>query len=42
MEFVDLYAQYLTIREEIDAAIATVIRESSFIRVHDSPPSSER
>jgi dTDP-4-amino-4,6-dideoxygalactose transaminase len=34
MEFVDLYAQYLTIREEIDAAIATVIRESSFIRGH--------
>lgn len=32
MEFVDLYAQYLTIREEIDAAIASVIRESSFIR----------
>ncbi|MEO7501178.1 MAG: DegT/DnrJ/EryC1/StrS family aminotransferase [Gemmatimonadaceae bacterium] len=32
MEFVDLHAQYLTIREEIDDAIATVIRESSFIR----------
>lgn len=32
MEFVDLYAQYQTIREEIDAAIATVIRESSFVR----------
>jgi dTDP-4-amino-4,6-dideoxygalactose transaminase len=32
MEFVDLYAQYLTIREEMDAAIASVIRESSFIR----------
>jgi len=32
MEFVDLHAQYLTIRDEIDEAIATVIRESSFIR----------
>ena len=32
MEFVDLHAQYLTIRDEIDDAIATVIRESSFIR----------
>jgi dTDP-4-amino-4,6-dideoxygalactose transaminase len=32
MEFVDLYAQYQTIHEEIDDAIATVIRESSFIR----------
>src|SRR5438876_11616021 len=32
MEFVDLYAQYLTIREEMDAAIASVIRESAFIR----------
>lgn len=32
MEFVDLYAQYQTIRDEIDAAIASVIRESSFIR----------
>ncbi|HEY4954373.1 MAG TPA: DegT/DnrJ/EryC1/StrS family aminotransferase [Gemmatimonadaceae bacterium] len=32
MEFVDLYAQYQTIREEIDGAIAEVIRESSFIR----------
>ena len=32
MEFVDLYAQYLDIREEIDAAIACVIRESAFIR----------
>jgi len=30
--FVDLYAQYLPIREEIDAAISTVIRESAFIR----------
>lgn len=32
MEFVDLYAQYLTIREEIDEAIESVIRESAFIR----------
>ncbi|MEO5902839.1 MAG: DegT/DnrJ/EryC1/StrS family aminotransferase, partial [Gemmatimonadaceae bacterium] len=32
MEFVDLYAQYQTIRDEIDEAIASVIRESSFIR----------
>ena len=32
MEFVDLYAQYLSIQEEIDSAIAAVIRESSFIR----------
>ncbi|MDC0831664.1 DegT/DnrJ/EryC1/StrS family aminotransferase [Geitlerinema sp. CS-897] len=30
--FNDLYAQYLSIREEIDEAIATVIRESAFIR----------
>lgn len=32
MEFVDLYAQYLSIRDEIDEAIASVIKESSFIR----------
>lgn len=32
MQFVDLYAQYLTIRDEIDAAIRTVIEESAFIR----------
>jgi len=32
MEFVDLHAQYLTIKDEIDDAIATVIRESSFVR----------
>lgn len=32
MEFVDLYRQYLSVREEIDEAIASVIRESSFIR----------
>ncbi|HEX2722028.1 MAG TPA: DegT/DnrJ/EryC1/StrS family aminotransferase [Gemmatimonadaceae bacterium] len=32
MEFVDLYAQYLSIRGEIDDAIAAVIRESAFIR----------
>jgi dTDP-4-amino-4,6-dideoxygalactose transaminase len=30
--FVDLHAQYLTIKAEIDAAIAGVIAESSFIR----------
>jgi dTDP-4-amino-4,6-dideoxygalactose transaminase len=30
--FLDLHAQYLTIKPEIDAAIATVIAESSFIR----------
>jgi hypothetical protein len=29
--FVDLYAQYTSIREEIDAAIAKVISETSFI-----------
>ncbi len=32
MEFVDLHAQYLSIKSEIDDAIASVIRESSFIR----------
>lgn len=32
MEFVNLHAQYLGIKDEIDAAIAAVIRESSFIR----------
>lgn len=30
--FVDLHAQYLTIKDEIDAAIAEVIAQSSFIR----------
>jgi dTDP-4-amino-4,6-dideoxygalactose transaminase len=30
--FADLHAQYLTIKPEIDAAIADVIRTSSFIR----------
>jgi len=30
--FNDLYAQYLSIREEIDEAIAAVIRESAFVR----------
>jgi dTDP-4-amino-4,6-dideoxygalactose transaminase len=30
--FVDLYAQYLSIKSEIDDAIASVIRESAFIR----------
>jgi len=32
--FVDLHAQYLSIKTEIDAAIAGVIAESSFIRGH--------
>lgn len=32
MQFVDLHAQYLSIKDEIDSAIATVIAESSFIR----------
>jgi dTDP-4-amino-4,6-dideoxygalactose transaminase len=32
--FVDLHAQYLSIRGEIDHAIASVIRESGFIRSH--------
>lgn len=30
--FVDLHAQYLTIKQEIDAAIAGVIRDSAYIR----------
>lgn len=30
--FIDLYAQYETIKDEIDAAIAAVIRKSAFIR----------
>jgi len=30
--FVDLYAQYLTIKPEIDAAIAKVITESAYVR----------
>jgi dTDP-4-amino-4,6-dideoxygalactose transaminase len=30
--FVDLYAQYLSIREEIDKAICSVIADSAFIR----------
>src|SRR5258707_747720 len=30
--FVDLHAQYLSIKEDIDGAIADVIRESAFIR----------
>jgi dTDP-4-amino-4,6-dideoxygalactose transaminase len=30
--FADLYAQYLSIKEDVDAAIAEVIRTSSFIR----------
>lgn len=32
IQFVDLYAQYQTIKEEIDTAIAAVIRESAYIR----------
>ena len=32
VQFVDLYAQYLTIKEDIDAAIADVIKTSAFIR----------
>lgn len=32
MQFVDLHAQYLSIKNEIDSAIATVIAESSFVR----------
>lgn len=31
IKFLDLHAQYLSIKEEIDAAIASVIRDSSFI-----------
>ena len=30
--FVDLYAQYLSIREEIDHAIEEVIKQTAFIR----------
>ena len=30
--FVDLYTQYLTIRDEIDLAISNTIKESAFIR----------
>src|ERR1043165_7819183 len=30
--FVDLYAQYLTIKDDIDCAIADVIKSSSYIR----------
>ena len=30
--FVDLHAQYLSIKEEIDSAIAEVIAESAYIR----------
>ena len=30
--FADLHAQYLTIKSEIDAAVAEVIRTSAFIR----------
>jgi dTDP-4-amino-4,6-dideoxygalactose transaminase len=32
--FVDLHAQYLTIKADVDAAIAAVIRESGFVRSH--------
>ena len=30
--FADLHAQYLSMREDIDAAIADVIRTSAFVR----------
>lgn len=32
--FVDLYAQYLTIKDDIDLAIGNVIKDSAFIRSH--------
>ena len=32
MQFVDLHAQYLSIKDEVDCAIASVIEESSFVR----------
>lgn len=32
--FVDLHAQYVTIKADVDAAIAAVIRESGFVRSH--------
>jgi dTDP-4-amino-4,6-dideoxygalactose transaminase len=32
IHFVDLHAQYLTIKDQIDAVIATVIRDSAYIR----------
>ena len=32
IQFVDLHAQYLTIKDQIDEAIATVIRDSAYIR----------
>jgi len=32
LQFVDLHAQYLTIKDQIDAAIASVIRDSAYIR----------
>jgi dTDP-4-amino-4,6-dideoxygalactose transaminase len=32
IQFVDLHAQYLTIKEEMDAAIAQVIRDSAYVR----------
>ena len=32
IQFIDLHAQYLTIKDEIDSAIADVIQTSSFIR----------
>lgn len=37
IKFLDLHAQYLSIREELDAAIAGVIRESAFI---SGPPAA--
>jgi dTDP-4-amino-4,6-dideoxygalactose transaminase len=32
IQFVDLHAQYLSIKDQIDVAIATVIRDSAYIR----------
>lgn len=32
IQFVDLHAQYLTLKDQIDEAIATVIRDSAYIR----------
>ncbi len=32
IQFVDLHAQYLTLKDEMDAAIAAVIRDSAYIR----------
>jgi len=42
MQFVDLHAQYLAIKEEIDSAIQAVISESAFIRGHHVRSFEER